>query len=369
MIEKGRLSTRQIAILMFIFLLGESVLIYPSVITALAKQDAWLVSLAALPFGVMVVWILLRLHRKYPDQNLIQISHTVLGKWFGSILSLWYLFFFYISTALFIRQIGDFLNTQYFSNTPLRIIILLFIGILIWGVSAGIEPLGRTAEIMFPFLLLAFTFLVIFLLPQSEFTELKPIMEAEPLAILHTIFVVISYPFGQSVVFSMLFPLVNKQSHMGRDVLVMAAAAGLLLTIILLTSLLVLGSFLSESTIYTTFFLAKKVSIGDFLQRMEAILTTAWIVTTFFKTVLYYYASILGTAQLFKLNSYQSLIWVVALIFFGLSIVVSPDMEYYVSDFISSWTLWDLTSGLVIPLLLLILPAWSLRKKVKANKH
>ena len=63
MIEKGRLSTRQVAILMFIFLLGESVLIYPSVITALSKQDAWLVSLAALPFGVMVVWILLRLHR------------------------------------------------------------------------------------------------------------------------------------------------------------------------------------------------------------------------------------------------------------------------------------------------------------------
>ena len=220
---------------------------------------------------------------------------------------------------------------------------------------------------MFPFLLLAFTFLVMFLLPQSELTELKPIMEAEPLTMLHTIFVVISYPFGQSVVFSMLFPLVNKQSHMGRDVLFMAAAAGLLLTIILLTSLLVLGSFLSESTIYTTFFLAKKVSIGDFLQRMEAILTTAWIVTTFFKTVLYYYASILGTAQLFKLKSYQSLIWVAALILFGLSIVVSPDMEYYVSDFTPSWTLWDLTSGLFLPLLLLILPAWSLRKKAKTK--
>ncbi|MNE69177.1 Spore germination protein [compost metagenome] len=161
----------------------------------------------------------------------------------------------------------------------------------------------------------------------------------------------------------MLFPLVNRQSHMNRDVLLAAAAGGGLLTVIVLISLMVIGPFLSESTLYPTFFLAKKISIGKFLQRVEALLTTAWVLSTFFKTVLNFYISILGTAQLFKLKSYRSLIWISALLLFGLSMIVAPNLEYYMSTFIPAWTLWDLTNGLIFPLLLLLLPAWTLRQK------
>lgn len=368
MIEKGRISTRQIAVLMFLFLLGDCIIIYPTVLTNVASQDAWIASLLGVLFGVMLVWVLLRLHRKYPEQNLIQITQTVLGKWIGGLLSIWYLFFFFFSTALYLRQMGDFLTTQYFLITPLRIIIILLISILICGAASGMESIARSAEIMLPLLLLASAFLVISLLPQSDLSQLKPVLVNKPLSILHAVIIVITYPYGQSIVFSMLFPQVNKQPHMQRDVLIAAAASGIILTIILLTSLLVLGPFLCESTTYTTFFLAKKISIGNFLQRLEAIITIAWIITTFFKTVLTFYVSLLSTAQFFKLKDFRSLIWVAALVIFGLSIIVSPNSEYYRSEFVPYWTLWDFTNGLILPLLLLVLPAWSLRRQKKSKQ-
>lgn len=363
--EKGRISTRQIAVLIFIFLLGESILIYPVLITSIAKQDAWIASLIGIPCGVLLIWILLKLHDKYPGQNFIQICQTVLGKWVGGLLSIWYLFYFYMSTSLNIRQMGDFLTTQYFNNTPLRIIIILFIIMLIFGVSSGIESIARTAEILLPILILASILLIVSLIKQFEFTQLKPIFEVKPISLLHAVTTVITTPFGQSIMFSMLLPYVNKQPHTNRDLLIAAASSAFLLTIILFISLLVLGPFLSESTVYPTFILAKKISIGDFLQRLEAILTTAWIITAFFKSVINFYATILGTAQFFKLQGYRSLIWVTAMIFFGLSIIVAPNSEYYISTFVNSWTLWDWTNSFILPFLLFIFPVWGLRKKSK----
>ncbi|WP_019912778.1 GerAB/ArcD/ProY family transporter [Paenibacillus sp. HW567] len=362
MLEKGRISIRQITVLMFIFLLGETIVVYPNMLTSIAKQDAWISSILGVSCGVLLVWVLLRLHHKYPSQNLIQIAQTVLGKWIGGMLSLWYLFYFYLSTGLYVRQIADFLVTQYFNNTPLSLIVILFIILLIWGVTAGIEPIARSAELLLPILLLASAFLVISLLPQSDTTQLKPLLENRPLSILHAAVMVIANPYGQSIVFTMLLPMVNKQPHLSRDVLLAAIAGGTLLTVILLTSLLVIGPFLSEGTLYPTFFMAKKISIGDFLQRLEAFLATAWIITAFFKTVLSFYATILGTAQLFRLKNYRSLIRVAAMVIFGLTLIVAPDLEYYMSTFPPYGSLWDLTNGLVIPLLLLLLPAWSLRK-------
>lgn len=45
MIEKGRLTVRQLASLMFLCTIGEQILVFPSMITSYAHQDAWLSAL------------------------------------------------------------------------------------------------------------------------------------------------------------------------------------------------------------------------------------------------------------------------------------------------------------------------------------
>ncbi|MDK8194810.1 GerAB/ArcD/ProY family transporter [Paenibacillus sp. UMB7766-LJ446] len=69
-------------------------LIYPSVITSYAKQDSWICALIGVPLGMLLMLMYLKLCSLYPEKNLIQILRSILGFWPGSLISVFYLFFF-----------------------------------------------------------------------------------------------------------------------------------------------------------------------------------------------------------------------------------------------------------------------------------
>ncbi|WP_313638102.1 GerAB/ArcD/ProY family transporter [Paenibacillus sp.] len=54
-------------------------------------------------------------------------------------------------------------------------------------------------------------------------------------------------------------------------------------------------------------------------------MATAWIISTYFKTAIYYYALTLGTAKLFKLKSHRPLIIPTGFLLFGMSQLIAKE--------------------------------------------
>lgn len=129
---------------------------------------------------------------------------------------------------------------------------------------------------------------------------------------------------------------------------------GVGLNLILFLSLTVLGAYFSEHNFYAAYILAQRINIGNFLQRLEALMATTWIISTYFKTALYFYAFVLGTAQLLKLKSYRPLIFPVAFLLYGLTHLIAKDIIFYVKEVPAYWVDWDFTYSIVFPLMLLI---------------
>ncbi len=82
--EKGRISITNIAVLVFLSIIGDCVLVYPSLITSISKQDAWISSLLSIPAGLAVLLLLLRVHQLYPDLTFVQLCQQILGPWLGA---------------------------------------------------------------------------------------------------------------------------------------------------------------------------------------------------------------------------------------------------------------------------------------------
>lgn len=93
MLEKGRLGTRALATLTFMMVVGDMMMIYPSVITSYAKQNAWICALIGVPIGMLLMAMFLKLGKAYPDKNLIAISRSILGFWPGTLVGCFYLYF------------------------------------------------------------------------------------------------------------------------------------------------------------------------------------------------------------------------------------------------------------------------------------
>ncbi|WP_458462243.1 GerAB/ArcD/ProY family transporter, partial [Paenibacillus sp.] len=361
MLEQGRIGTRQLSTLIFMMVVGDMMLIYPSVITSYAKQDAWICALVGVPLGMALMLMLLKLCDLYPEKNLVQISRSILGFWPGTLVSLFYLFFFIIGTSTHTREVGDFMASQIFQYTPIRVIILMFVITLGWGVYHGLETIGRSSELLMPVLIVFIVVLAFCLLPQVDSSNLKPVMGTSAVSILQGILVSIIYPVGELIPLMMIIPYTLKQAHRTRNVLVAAGLGNLLLAILVTISLLVLGAFLTQHNIYASFVLSQKINIGGFFQRIEAIMASSWLISTYVKAMVYLYAFVVGCAELFSLKQYRMLILPAALLTFALANLVSPNVTFIVITVVPYWIDWDTTLCIILPGLLCLVHLLSRR--------
>lgn len=79
MLIKEKITIRQFAVLTFLVMVGDMILLYPSVVTASGQQDAWICSLIGQPIGLLIIWVLYKLHQTHPDLSLIEICQKYLA--------------------------------------------------------------------------------------------------------------------------------------------------------------------------------------------------------------------------------------------------------------------------------------------------
>ncbi|MEO2215402.1 endospore germination permease [Paenibacillus amylolyticus] len=355
MLEQGRLGTRQLTTLIFMMVVGDMMLIYPSVITSYAKQDSWICAFIGVPLGMALMAMFLKLCSMHPEKNLVQMARSILGFWPGTFFSCFYLFFFIIGASTHTREVGDFMTTQIFPYTPIRIIILMFVIVIAWGVSHGLEAMGRSSELLMPVVIVFIVVLAVCLLPQIDTRNLKPVSDTGVVSISQGILVSIIYPIGEVVPIMMILPYVAKQAHRTRDVIIAAGLGSLVLATLVTISLLVLGAFLTQHNIYASFVLSQKISIGSFFERIEAIMASSWLISTYFKAMIYLYAFIVGCAELFKLKQYQILVLPASILVFGLANLISPSITFIVITIVPYWVDWDTTLGIILPGCLLLI--------------
>ncbi|WNS44902.1 endospore germination permease [Paenibacillus sp. MMS20-IR301] len=353
-IEKDRISTAQLVILGLFTLIGDMALVYPAAMTTAAHQDAWIAALISIPLGLGTVFLMVTVANINPNKTIIELSQQIMGKWIGRVIGVFYLFFFIIAASTYVREIEDFMCTQIYEGTPGGVIRFMSIVLLVYGLRLGLETVSRAAQVFFPLFAVFLVCLMLLLLPQVKLERIYPILNTPLPDMLHAVMFGVFYPFGELCVFFMVYPFAQKNSKTNRDIFLCLVFGSAGLNLILFLSLTVLGVYFSEHNFYAAYVLAQKINIANFLQRLEALMATAWIITTYFKTALYFYAFVLGTAQLLKLKSHRPLIFPVAFLIYGLSQLIAKNIIFYVKEIPAYWVDWDFTVSLVLPLILLV---------------
>ena len=358
---KERISSAQFVTLVFLSFIGDMALVYPAVMSAGAHQDAWIAGLISIPIGLLTVWIMTAVSNIDPGKTIIELLLELMGKWIGGAVALYFLFFLLMACATYIREIEDFMCTQIYEGTPGGVIRFMAIILLAYGVRLGLETLGIAAQLLLPFFIVFLIALMALLLPDIELEKIRPILNTPVKDMLHTIMFGVYYPFGELCVFAMVYPFVKKEGNMKPKILMVTFIGAVVLNLITFLSLTVLGPYFSEHQFYAAYILAQRINIGNFLQRIEVLMASTWVMSTYFKTAIFYYAFVVGVAQILRLSTYRHLVFPCAFLLFGLSHFVSPNILFYVKEIPDYWLDWVFTYAVVIPILLLILKR--LRKK------
>lgn len=339
--------------MVFLIALGDSILILPSVPAAEAKHDAWLSGVFGLLTGLIVLYLIGTAGRLYPRLNLIEYNAKIFGAWFGTIASLLFLGYLYYNVAGLVRIISDFMATQIMPETPIDAVHILFLSIIFMSLRLGLETVARASEIFLPWFVLLFVGLVLFLIPQVDVEELQPFFADGIKPVLRGSIFSATNPYIELVPMLMIFPYVNRTEKLRKHLLAGAFLAGIVLVIMIALSILVLGADFTSRNMYPSYTLAKQISIGHFIERLEAIMAIMWIITVFVKASIFTYLLQLGLAQLLKLRDPRVLAFPLVFIIAGSATAFAPDITKFNFAITAYWPFFDLTFGLALPVLLL----------------
>ncbi|MCL1697023.1 endospore germination permease [Lysinibacillus sp. BPa_S21] len=366
MMEKEIISSRQFMIITLLFSIGTAILIIPSTVTSESKQDAWIVAIIGVAISLLLVKLFVALGNRTPTQTFIEANETILGRFFGKITALGFISLTLLSAGELLFFIGAFMKTEVMVETPTMVFALLFGIIIVYATYLGIEVFARSTEILFPIFILIFIVFVICISPQIHIENIKPILEASPKSISFSMFQFISLFSFPLAVLLMIFPsAVNVHKSAQKGFYIGSMIGGLILIIIIILCILVLGPANTAARISPSYALAQRISIGNFVQRIEVIMAVMWIISIFIRTFMYFYASVIGIAQVCKIKDHRPLIFPIGLITIGLSQIIHPNI---VHSYTYNREIWPLFSGVFtvsLPLLLLIV---AMIRKINGNQ-
>ncbi|MFX3661682.1 MAG: GerAB/ArcD/ProY family transporter [Ectobacillus sp.] len=304
---------KQLFILMYLFEIGSAIVVGLGVS---AKQDAWIATLLGMAGGLIIFLIYGYLHIQYPAAPLTTYIQLLLGKYIGFPVALIYiLYFFYIATRV-LRDCAELLISSAFDETPLLAVITIMMVVISIALYHGIEVIGRTSEIIFGAVIFmtAITGILILSSDIVRLEKLLPILEGGWKPVLKTAFpLTFTFPFGETVVFTMLLPYVHKKQAAVKTGLAAITASGIALALTMVLNISVLGVTRLSIEQFPLLNTIGKINVGMFIQRLDAIALSALIIGGFFKILIFYYAALFGIRDLFSIKKKKSTLYMLSI--------------------------------------------------------
>lgn len=365
MLEGGKISARQMILLIFVSRVIYWITSLPVLLAPPANQDVWIDLWMAVPIYWIVALPFYFLAKRFPQRTFYEYTQAITGK-AGLWLGILYILFLLHITALTLTNFSEFFTTAVMHETPSLFFVISLTLIAAYAVYHGIEVLGRLSEFIAPIIIIAIIGVVLLLVKDMDLKELTPILEK---GIFPSIFTGLS-PVGQTIEIieiAIILPFLNDLRKTKMVFIYTPLLLVFFLFILTFAELTILGDDLARTFTYPFYTIIRLIHVGDFLERIESFHVTIWILGMFVKTAFQYYVIVLGIGQLFHLKSYKPLILPMGIIIVAFtSMLGSNVVEFreFLSFRIYDW--YTMFFILFIPSLLLLTAV--LRKKGECSK-
>jgi spore germination protein KB len=324
-LEKGIITNSQLMFLLIAFM--QSMALSVNFSLPFTGQSTWIVVIAAYVVAVLAALMYLAIAKGCPDKNLVQINDEAFGPYLGKAVSVVYIWFFFQLVIHYMYFFNSFWITYIMPETPRPAFLIMFGIVCFLAVREGIEVIARCGTLFAAIVWLTTFTLVVLLLGEMEPSNLLPVLDVPLKDFIQSTHIMVAIPYCDIVVFLMIFPYAADQTKLKKPVLIGISLAALQLLIVVLRDVLVLGVNVGNVS-SASFMAARQIDIADVLTRMDILVAISLLTVIFMKLAVFYYVTVLGTAQVLHLRSYKPLIIPIGVLAVTIGVALYPsDME------------------------------------------
>lgn len=303
--KNEKINKSQLFSLIVLFEVGTTTLF---AINIKAKQDAWIVTFISMLIGLAYLWVYTRLQKAYPCKNFVEILISILGKYLGVPIALFYGIFFIYPSARNMRHIAELMKMTILQRTPLIVILSILMIVQLYIFFLGIQTFARTSEIMMPiFIFFILTVYIMSIMSGNvRIKSLTPILGNGFKPLGEALFPVgLSFPFSEMFVFTMYWKYIDSTKTIFKTSLKAVIFSGFLLSATSIFLISVLDVKYASSATIPFLEVIKLINIRDIITNLDAIGVIVIFIGGLYKTSIYFYACIntFSTALNIKRNN------------------------------------------------------------------
>lgn len=345
------LSGRQAVTWFMFFLIGSSFLVLPSLLAVASRQDAWLAVLLAAAVQLLLLPLYYAIGKQMKGASFVGYVESILGRRAGRLAAAGAILFYpYLSMALTLRNLGDFVATDVLEYTPPHVTYAVMLAAVICAVRGGLSVCGRTFETLLgvavPLLLLVFFGLV----PNAKPENLLPILEFGWKPVVRGAYPLFAFPYLETAFFVFFVP------HMDfgvwkRTLLRSILLSGGIYFLMVLLSVAVLGAGVVTRLTFPVYFVLRTFAIGAVFGRFEVLVSVLWYIFIFARLSLMLFIAVYGLGEVLRLSSPQVLAIPLSLVAFLAAERIWPNTTYNL-ELLPVWSAYAFALGFLFPLLL-----------------
>jgi spore germination protein KB len=363
-LEKIKINPYQLFVLIVLFEMGSALVV---ALATDAKQDGWITLLLGMSGGIIIFFIYYRLFKFYPDIPLTSYVQKIIGKFLGRILAFMYIIYFIYIAARVLREFGELLTTTIYASTPLLIINALMILTIMYSIHKGFEVIARVGELFFimVYILAILGFLLVAFSGLIHLENLRPILENGLMPVIKVaVGQTLTFPFGEMIVFTMLLPFLNDKKKAKTVCITGMVLSGINITISAVINVATLGVDLYARSPFPLLNTVGKIEIGNFIQRLDVFFMLYLMVGGFFKITIYFYAAVMGAADIFRFKDQKKLCLPIGMMILFSSLAIASNYAEHTKEGLRFITIYlHYPFQIMIPMMLLVIAFFRNRKK------
>lgn len=259
----------------------------------IAMVDSWVSPLIGGILGVIVLLLFVYIFDYLPDKNIVEKNKVLFGKVLGTIINYIISGLFIMIGVVLIYNVSNFAVSQFLAETPLLVFMMLLGIVLIYNVSIGIENISRVGIIFFGIIIILTIISTFGVLPTVELSRIKPMLEygiEKPIMGGIFIFIVNIVPIFALLIVEKDMLIDKKKTAKYLSIFYILGIIFIFMAIFLTISSL--GIYLSLEYQYAEYTVLKKISLLNFIDRIENFIYIKWILSSLmFLSIIIYYIS------------------------------------------------------------------------------
>lgn len=290
------ISSFHTGILVFATQVGVGILGYQRIVAKEAGHDAWISVLLAGILTHVTVWVILKTLQRYPSTDLYGVQEDVYGKYLGSVLSLIFILYFFMSAMIILRNYIEVVQTWVFPQMATWTLSAIILFLAWYTILGGIRVIAG-----YVFFSVSVTIWLVcdlyFPLRYAQWEYLLPVLEADMGQLFQGMLGMSLTSIGFEVLY-IVYPFVQDKNRLNRGVQLGVLTTNTIYLLVMIVSLVFFSQGQLMRTIWATLNL-KKMVYFPVLERFELIAISIWMIVILPNIMMYIWSGARGLRRLF----------------------------------------------------------------------